>query len=259
MLTMIPCILSGCDLQRSMLYYPGAAMPAPEVLAANNMTYWPSGPDNYRGFISAPRGRPVRGTVIVFHGNAGTADERVFYAGALIPLGYRVILSEYPGYGSRPGELGERSFVADAKETARLAAETYGGPVILLGESLGCGIAAAVAGDASAKISRLVLITPWDSLLAVARSKFRFLPVRLFMKDSYDNISNLKGFKGRVAVVGAEKDEILPVTHAQQLHNSLPADKKIWLIKGAGHNDWPYFVNALFWKEIIAFVSDGDD
>jgi len=51
-------------------------------------------------FISSPKG-----TVTVFHGNAGPAAGREFYLQALAPLNYRVILAEYPGYGGRTGTL----------------------------------------------------------------------------------------------------------------------------------------------------------
>ena len=50
-----------------------------------------------------------RGTAIVFHGNAGHAGHRAYYARALTPLGLRVILAEYPGYGPRAGQPGEQA------------------------------------------------------------------------------------------------------------------------------------------------------
>ena len=58
---------------------------------------------------------------------------------------FRVILAEYPKYGGRPGKVGEKSFVAAGLETVRLAQKQYREPLYLLGESLGCGVAAAVA------------------------------------------------------------------------------------------------------------------
>jgi hypothetical protein len=76
------------------------------------------------------------------------------------------------------------------------------------------------------------------------------------MKDKYDNINNLRSFTGRIAVVGAERDEVVPIAHAKDLYNSLsgPA-KRMWTIQGAGHNDWPIATNTSWWKEIMDFVS----
>ncbi len=249
--------LIGCNLQYSMLYYPDASVPSQAELAAHQLRFWPSGPNGYRGFIGTAEIRNIKGTIIVFHGNAGTAADRVYYLNTLGSMGYRVILAEYPKYGKREGDLGEKSFVNDAKAAVRLASERYGAPLFLLGESLGCGVAAGAAADASLRIDGLLLITPWDKLLAVAKSHFRFLPVGLFMKDQYDNSENLKAFPGRIAVVGAELDEIVPVRHAQELYRSLPGPKRMWIIKGAGHNDWPMAVDGPRWREFMAFI-EGD-
>lgn len=243
----------GCNLQQRMLYYPSPYVPSEKELAAARLRSWPSRLD-YRGFVGTRDISPAKGTVVVFHGNAGTADQRAYYAEALAPLGYRVILAEYPGYGSRRGELGEASFVADARETIRLASEQYAEPLIVLGESLGCGVAAAAANDPSLGIGALLLITPWDTLLAVAKSLYPLLPVGLFLKDKYDSVENLRSFRGKIAVIGAERDEILPLRHAVALYDSLSAPKKMWILKGAGHNDWPMAVDENKWREFMEFL-----
>jgi hypothetical protein len=248
-------ILLGCDIQNKLVYYPNSSVPSEESLRANGINPWPSSLKDHRGFVSMNETKPVNATIIVFHGNAGTAADRVFYVKWLAVLGYRVILAEYPAYGGRKGEVGERAFVSDASETVHLAFEQYGEPLFLLGESLGCGVAAAVAKDTTVKIDGIILITPWDTLASVAQSKFPYLPVRLFLKDKYDNIGNLGSFKKGIAVVGAERDEVIPVGHANRLYLALPSKaKKIWIVKDAGHNDWPMFVDKLFLKEIMDFV-----
>lgn len=249
--------LTGCNPQYHMLYYPSPYLPSAAELAADHIEFWPSGPVSYRGFIGTAEIRNIKGTVAVFHGNAGTAADRAYYVKALSSIGYRVILAEYPGYGQRGGQLGEKSFVDDAQATVRLISEKYGEPLLLLGESLGCGVAAGAAKDPSLRIDGILLITPWDTLLAVAKSQFPWFPVRLLMKDKYDSIENLKSFQGRIAVIGAERDEILPIRHANALYQSLTGNKKMWTLKGAGHNDWPMGVDVLKWQEFMDFVRGG--
>ena len=246
--------LPGCDLRHKLLYYPSTFMPSKEALTADNIQCWPSNAGNYKGFVSTAESNHVMGTIIVFHGNAGTAADRTYYIKALVPLGYRVILAEYPGYGARAGKLGEKSFVSDAKETVNDAYKHYGSPLFLLGESLGCGVAAAVAKEPPVTIDGILLITPWDTLLSVAKSKFSWLPLQFFMKDKYDSMSNLKGYQGRIAIVGAERDEIIPMRHAVALYQALPGRKAIWVVKGAGHNDWPMIVGKPWWREIMEFL-----
>ncbi len=250
-------LLAGCDLQYRMLYYPSALVPSEQYLAGSGLGFWPSGPENYRGFVGGNTGGQAKGIFIVFHGNAGTAADRGYYAKALGDLGYRVILADYPRYGGRKGELGEAAFVTDAVETVRLVREKYDGPLYLLGESLGAGVACATTRVSPTPISGIVLITPWDTLRAAARRNFPWLPVRLFLKDSYDNIANLSAFRGRVVVVAAGNDEFIPLSLTRNLFDSLATpDKKIWVIEGAGHNDWPERITPSFWREIAGSVSN---
>jgi uncharacterized protein len=244
---------AGCDMQNNMLYYPDSRMPSESELTEKGLQFWPAGSTAYRGYISTREIKNIKGTIIVFHGNAGTAADRDYYLPPLGLLGYRVILAEYPGYGGRKGELGEQSFVNDSRETVRMAGEAYQGPIYLLGESLGCGVVAGVARDVPLSIAGIILITPWNTLLAVAKDHYPFLPVSWFMKDKYDNAENLKSFRGQIAVVGAERDEVVPVRHAKELFALLPENKRMWIIPGVGHNDWPMQLGKTKWQEIMDF------
>ncbi len=122
--------------------------------------------------------------MVVFHGNAGSALDRTPYVAALTPLGYRVLLAEYPGYGARDGELGEKSLVADAVTTAKALAQQYEGPLYVWGESLGCGVAAAVGATLSPAIAGLVLITPWKNLPELAHRSNGLLPAKWLVRDN---------------------------------------------------------------------------
>ena len=81
-----------------------AAPPAAAALRASGLALWPAGTnvEDHQGLIATPDSAP-RATVIVFHGNAGSAVQRRYYRDALTPLGYRVLLAQYPGYGGRLG------------------------------------------------------------------------------------------------------------------------------------------------------------
>ena len=238
--------------QDSLLYFPDNP-PRGDVLdeaRRHGLRAWPNDED-FRAFLREPA-TPVRGTIVILHGNAGHAAHRTWYADALGREGLRVILAEYPGYGSRPGKPGEAALVADAAETVKLVGERYPGPLILAGESLGAGVAAAVARRT--KVPALLLITPWDSLERVARHHFPWLPVGLLLRDRYDSVLNLAGFDGRLALVVAEDDDIIPARHAQQLHDSLGGDKRLWTVPGAGHNDWMMRFAEADWSALVDYL-----
>ena len=128
--------LARCHLQTKMLYYPTPSAPTQETLTARNIQFWPELVE-YRGFVATAQTKTYQGTIVVFHGNGGSAADRAFYVKALAPLGFRVILAEYPVYGGRKGKLGELPFVQDAQETIRIAYEKYGEPLFLLGRISG--------------------------------------------------------------------------------------------------------------------------
>ena len=170
--------------QNRMLYFPDPAPPSAANLRPADgpaLAIWPAASGAaFRGYASADPMEPVpaRGTVVVFHGNAGSARDRGYYLAALERRGYRVVLAEYPGYGGRDGELGESSFVVDGRETARRALAEFGGPLWLWGESLGAGVAAAVATEPALPVAGVVLITPWGSLPDLAQALYWYLPAR---------------------------------------------------------------------------------
>ncbi|MBN2411521.1 alpha/beta hydrolase [candidate division KSB1 bacterium] len=241
-------------IQRRMLYYPNSKTAPEKDITTQRIDYWPSKTEPFRGFVNTNVQSSGPGVIVVFHGNAGSAWHRTYYTRVLGELGYRVILAEYPSYGDRPGKISQQSFVEDAKQTVRLAHSQYGKPVYLCGESLGAGVAAAVAADPGIPVAGVIVITPWDTLPDLAQSIYWFLPARRLVRDKYDNIQNLSEFGGKVAIAIAEYDEIIPVRHGLRLYKSLPNTKKLWTIQDAGHNTWPNMVDVAWWREVLFFL-----
>lgn len=248
-------VLAAFLLQRQFLYYPDTQRPTAEQVRAVGLRFWPGPVDDFRGFVAEPAA--ARGTVVVFHGNAGAAWQRDYYLDMLLPLGYRVVLAEYPGYGGRPGKQGEADFVADAQATLGLVHEQFGGPVVLWGESLGSGVAAAVAAQPAAPVAGLVLVTPWDALPDLAQELYPFLPMRWILRDRYDSAANLREFRGPVAVVVAGQDEVIPPRHGLRLYEALAEPKRLWIVEGAGHNDWMERSDSGVWREAVEFAGGG--
>jgi uncharacterized protein len=234
-------------LQDRLLYMPAKA--GVERMASGGLRAWPSAQD-FRGLVAEPAGA-VRGTAIAFHGNAGHAGHRDFYAAALTPLGWRVILAEYPGYGPRGGMLGEESLAGDAEQTVAIAHRQYGAPLLLLGESLGAAVAAAAAARQTDLVAGLLLITPWDRLERVGSHHYPWLPVKWMLRDRYDSAAALAAFGAPVVVAVAEHDRIVPARFGIALYESLKGPKHLMLMKAADHNDWTDRVDASWWQEAI--------
>jgi alpha-beta hydrolase superfamily lysophospholipase len=251
----IACLigLAGVAMfQDRLLYFPAKAAVAEMV--SGGLGAWPSAED-FRGLVAEPAG-VARGTAIVFHGNAGHAGHRAFYARALTGLGLRVILAEYPGYGPRGGEVGERHLVDDAEQSIVQAHRLHGAPLLVVGESLGAGVAAAAAARQRDKVAGLLLITPWDRLEHVAGHHYPWLPVSWLLRDRYDSAAHLASFGRPVLVAIAERDNIVPARFGRALYDALPEPRRLVVIEGAGHNDWPGRVDDAWWRKATSFVLD---
>lgn len=237
-------------LQDRLLYFPERTTIANVV--SERLSAWPAAHD-FRGVAAEPPGA-ARGTAIIFHGNAGHAGQREYYAAALTRLGLRVILAEYPGYGPREGGAGERILVDDAEQTVVRAHGLYSPPLLLVGESLGAGVAAAATARQRDRIAGLMLITPWDRLESVAAHHFPWLPVGWLLRDRYDSVANLASFDRPILVALAERDSIVPARFGMALYESLSAPKRLKVVSGAEHNDWIERVDENWWREGIQFL-----
>lgn len=251
--------LSAALWQHRLLYYPERLTEATarEAFAFYKVDRWPDKTGTeYRGVVKAtvPDAALTNGTVLVFHGNAGGAQERESYCDTLQKLGWRVILAEYPGYGARSGKLGEASFREDGRATARLVRERYPGRLVILGESLGSGVAASVAADKGVKADAVILATPWDTLTSAAVHHYPWLPVRLLLRDRYNSVDYLKSYPGPVTILMAEDDEIMPSSSTLALYDALPHldRKRLVRVPYVGHNEWFWQVSEAQWREMLA-------
>lgn len=241
-------------MQRRMLYLPDTSLLSPERASDIGLHYWPS-VQQFQGFVGDPGPTEVQGTVIVFHGNAGAAFHRGMYVRALTRHNLRVILAEYPGYGGRDGKPSEEVLVQDAVATIRLAHQQFGDPLYLWGESLGCAVVAGALRQTETPVGGVVLFLPWDTLADLAQTHYWYLPARWLVLDRYDSIDNLREYQGRIAVVLAGADEVVPVYHGQRLYASLTTEKKLWLFAGVSHNNMPVAPDLPWWGEVVTFLS----
>lgn len=213
--------------------------------------------------------------VLVFHGNAGFAAHRGYFA-RLFPE-RAVYILEYPGFGSRTGRPGEKTIRAAADEALAELMREDSDPVILVGESIGSGPASWLAGTRPDKVAGLLLITPFTSLADVAASQFPFFPVRPVLRDRWDNERHLPLFPGPVAFLLAEDDSIVPPRFGRALYEgylkarpsgtdrtggesgTAGAPGRLWTIPGTGHNEIIRDLPRQTWREILRYLGSPPD
>lgn len=215
---------------------------------------WPNA-DQPRGWQLDPVGK-ARGSLVLFHGNAGHALQRHWLAKQLAAYGYRTFLMEYPDYGHRQGRLDETSIVADAAQSLKELRRAYPDNLIVAGESLGAGVAAAALAQSGYAAEGLWLITPWNTLADTAAHHYPWVPVRWLLRDRYDTAAHLKAFKGKTALIVAGQDRVIPSRLGMALHAQLPGKPMLLHLPAADHNDWAESMTPQHWQALTDFFGD---
>ncbi|WP_342116714.1 alpha/beta hydrolase [Pseudoduganella sp. OTU4001] len=209
--------------QRSMLYFP-QAFEGGAVLALGG---------GVRVGVTLHE-QPGPGAVIYFGGNAEAVPASLPELRAVFP-GQSLYLMHYRGYGATPGEPTEEGLYADAQALFEYVRARHP-QVTLVGRSLGSGLATRLASERA--VDRLVLVTPYDSMAAVAAHHYRWLPVGLLLRDRYDSARYAAKVNAPTTILAAERDEVIPRASSEALYRSFrPGLATFHLIPAVGHND----------------------
>jgi uncharacterized protein len=127
-----------------------------------------------------------------------------------------------------------------------------GGPVYVVGESLGTGVACYIAGNYPTVVQGVLLIAPYHNLTDVAQYHIRVLPAGLLLPDKFPSASLLSSYRGPVAIIVGGRDTVVPEKFGRALYDAYFGPKKLWEIKDAGHNDLPV-EPVEWWQEVVAF------
>jgi len=181
------------------------------------------------GVVSRPGDRAL----VYFGGNAEDVAGNVELFAEAFP-DRSLFLVNYRGYGGSSGRPTEAGLVADALAVFDHVQQEHPA-VAVMGRSLGSGIAVQLA--TSRPVDRLVLVTPYDSLVNVAREYFRWLPVGLLLRDRYDSVSRAHQVKTPVLMVIADEDEIIPRERSDALAAAFaPGQPRVVVVPAVGHN-----------------------
>ena len=252
-------------LQRFLIYFPARSREEDLLRSAEiyGLMPWSDSSHHLIGWRSgnADVQHMLRNRLVVFHGNAGYALHRSYYVDGFRSLtegkaAWEILLFEYPGYGARPGTATEENIISAARSALSELLKDKSGPVFLLGESLGSGVAARLAAENPESIAGLFLVTPFTCLGDVGAKHYPIFPVRLILRDRYEVRQNLNRYPGPVAFLMAGQDEIVPPELGRRLFETYPGRKRQWLQPGAGHNTLDFSPRASWWREVADFISE---
>jgi pimeloyl-ACP methyl ester carboxylesterase len=210
--------------QRSFIYFP-----RPAADPSGQLELQVEG----KRVLVAHRPHPGPRGLIYFGGNAEDVSLTRAELAALLP-DTALYLLHYRGYGGSEGSPSESALRADAQALYALVAERHSA-VTVVGRSLGSGPAVHLA--ATRPVHRLVLLVPFDSLLAVARGAMPWLPVDLLLLDRWDAAAEAPLVRAPTTIVAAAVDRVVPTRHAEALHRAFqPGVAELILVPDLDHN-----------------------
>jgi uncharacterized protein len=151
--------------------------------------------------------------LIYFGGNAEDVSAQLSALTTLLP-DYALYLVHYRGYGASSGRPSEQALHQDALEVYKSVSARHT-DIAVIGRSLGSGVAVRLAS--LRPITRLILVTPYDSIEALASQRYAVFPVGLLLKDKFESWRDAPQIKVPTAVFIAAHDQVIPHQHTQRL------------------------------------------
>jgi len=213
-------------MQRSLLYFPQPMLAEPDAQGISI----PADGKTLHGWVV----NPGQVEAVIYFGGKGERVERdVGFFRTTLPTD-SVYLVPYRGYGPNAGTPTEAGLYADALAEYAFVRARHA-HVSLAGRSLGSGVAAWLASKRG--IEKLVLITPYDSVLNIASARFPMFPVSLLLEDRYESWRRAGSIHARVLVVLAENDHAVPRASSDALIEHFHPKPEVVVIPRAGHNN----------------------
>ncbi len=197
---------------------------------------------------------PGRQDALLYFGGNGESVEGNREAFARWLPSHTVYLFAYRGYGASDGSPSEDALLADALALHDEVAQRHPhGHIGVAGRSLGSGVATHVAAERS--VPALVLVTPFDSLAAVAQRRYPVFPVGLLLRDRYDSAQRLPRHRGRLLVLRAGRDAVVTPARTDRLLAAFGRPAMVMDFPKAGHGD--LLADPAYWPTIRDFLETG--
>jgi hypothetical protein len=251
-LYVVACI--GCaSFQRSLIYFPQhqTAEQVNESARVAGLERWNNPAGQAIGMKRMATKQPAAGQVLIAYGNGSWTVGCAHYVDDIQSrAAFDVFILEYPGYADRAGSPSQKSIFLAADEALRLLDTNQ--PVYLVGESLGSGVVAYLAGTHPDRIAGIILLSPFNRLTSVAQEHMPLLPVWLLLVDRFPSEDYLRNYHGPVGIMVDGRDDVVPAKFGLRLYDNYAGSKQLWNYPGGFH------ITIMepapkFWGEVLDF------
>jgi fermentation-respiration switch protein FrsA (DUF1100 family) len=238
--------------QRALMYFPDPARIPPAAAGLPQAEEVPlTSADGEKLIAWHVPSRGDKPVVIYFQGNAEGLAARVGRFTWLTADGTGLVALCYRGYGGSTGKPSETGLILDAEVAYEFAAARYPAKrIIVFGESLGTGVATALAAEHD--IGGLILDAPFTSIADVGAAAYPFAPVRWLIKDAFRSEERIVRVKAPLLVLHGEHDRIVPIEFGERLFALAREPKRMVRFPLGGHVNLDDFGAEAVVKEFLA-------
>jgi alpha-beta hydrolase superfamily lysophospholipase len=182
--------------------------------------------------------------VLFFHGNGEIVADYDEMATLYNRMGINFIPVDYRGYGRSTGRPTVTSMMRDAHVLYDFVQNrrknlNHGGPLVIMGRSLGSAPALELACHYQREIDGLIIesgfafIGPLLQLMGISMAMYG-----LSEDKGPRNIEKIRLFDKPTLIIHAQYDQIISLREGQALFDACPSPhKKLLMVPGANHND----------------------
>jgi fermentation-respiration switch protein FrsA (DUF1100 family) len=220
--------------QRALLFPGSGAAPASEHAdwGENVSIKTPDGETLHGLYSHGTSGKPC---VLLLFGNGDRVGNYGFLAQALAARGIGLLAISYRGYPGSTGSPSEEGLLTDGIVAFDWLSARSKSEIVVLGRSLGTGIAVNTAAQRPA--IGVVLVSAYLSVLSVAEARYPFFPVALLVKDPFRSDLKIAKVSQPKLFIHGRRDDSIPLSSGEALYRIAPEPKQMLIDDGSGHND----------------------
>jgi pimeloyl-ACP methyl ester carboxylesterase len=200
--------------------------------------------------------KAAKAPVLIYFGGNAEEVSGVALDAEHVP-GISMLFVNYRGYGVSGGVPGEAALFSDAitlYEYLARRADVDIARTVVMGRSLGSGVGVYLA--AQRPVRAVILVTPYDSMTAVAQGKYPFVPVSLLLRHPFDSYSRAPSIKAPVLALLAQNDTLIPAAHAHRLIANWGGRSDTVVLEGVEHDDVNF--HERYWAAIADFLKQNN-
>ena len=174
-------------------------------------------------------------TLIFFHGNAGSLENRIHKLNHFQDMNINFLIIAWRGFSGNKGNPSEQGLYEDGKSAIDwlIKKGVSEKNLILYGESLGTGVATHLAQNKN--YAGVILETPFTSMIDAAKKFYPYIPVKLLLKDKFENYKKIKNINSPILIMHGEVDQLVPFSMGKKIYEIANKPKYSYFTKYDNH------------------------